>query len=182
MALKSYHRAWLSVHPHRTVDWLKQRLSDGFDVHHINGDHSDDTPENLVLIECVDHMRIHGSPNFLRISLDGSRRRFGARKCGGRPRGRSVVVAHYRAISNGETDGSRKPEGYPLPLVIDPARFSGSDLQSWRTAMDMNMGEAAEVLGISPDSYSRMEKRPVLTRRIALACYAISLGLPPAIG
>jgi hypothetical protein len=48
------------VHPHRTEEWLQERLRDGFDVHHIDGDHSNDDPINLVLIECVDHLRLHG--------------------------------------------------------------------------------------------------------------------------
>lgn len=35
-------------------------LRDGFDVHHLDGDHSNDDPANLALIEHTDHMRLHG--------------------------------------------------------------------------------------------------------------------------
>lgn len=57
---QTYHIAWLAAHPHRSADWLEQRLRDGFDIHHLDGDHSNDDPKNLVLIECSDHMALHG--------------------------------------------------------------------------------------------------------------------------
>lgn len=57
--LQSYHLAWLSAHPSRTKDWLKRMLKDGFHVHHVDGDHSNDAPENLALMDGVDHMRLH---------------------------------------------------------------------------------------------------------------------------
>lgn len=58
--LQAHHKAWLSAHPDRTEEWLRQMFREGFDVHHVDGDHSNDTPLNLVLIEAVDHMRLHG--------------------------------------------------------------------------------------------------------------------------
>ena len=64
--MKPYHYAWLMRHPERTSDWLKERLKDGFDVHHVDFDHGNNDPTNLVLIECGDHMMIHGS-NISRI-------------------------------------------------------------------------------------------------------------------
>lgn len=37
------------------------RLADGFHVHHADGDHSNDAPSNLCLIEGIDHMLVfHG--------------------------------------------------------------------------------------------------------------------------
>jgi hypothetical protein len=65
MGLKSYHYAWLSVRPHRTEDWLRERLRDGFDLHHADGNHANDDPSNLVLIEASDHMRLHNRPGTL---------------------------------------------------------------------------------------------------------------------
>lgn len=58
--LKPYHLAWLSVRPNRTEAWLIAALLDGFDVHHLDGDHSNNDPANLVLIEHSDHMMLHG--------------------------------------------------------------------------------------------------------------------------
>lgn len=61
MSLRTYHLAWLSVHPERTPEWLTDRLADGFHVHHVDGNHANDKPDNLVLIENLDHIRIiHG--------------------------------------------------------------------------------------------------------------------------
>lgn len=61
MPIESYHMAWLSTHPNRSLEWLQERMKDGFDVHHLDGDHENDDPGNLVLIDCLDHMRLHGT-------------------------------------------------------------------------------------------------------------------------
>src|SRR3990167_5726450 len=58
--MEPYHFAWLSIHPERSEEWLKQKLAEGFDVHHLDGNHSNDDSRNLVLIECDDHLRLHG--------------------------------------------------------------------------------------------------------------------------
>lgn len=57
--LKVYHLAWLKSRPHRSEAWLRERMADGFDVHHIDGDSDNHDPANLVLIECSDHMMLH---------------------------------------------------------------------------------------------------------------------------
>ncbi len=68
MSMQSYHRAWLSAHPERTEDWLKERMRDGFDIHHLDGNHANDDPINLVLIECGDHLMLHnGSKRVSRV-------------------------------------------------------------------------------------------------------------------
>lgn len=54
-----HHIAWLEAHPHRTERWLRDRLRDGFDVHHIDGDKENNDPRNLILIEHTDHMALH---------------------------------------------------------------------------------------------------------------------------
>lgn len=59
--MEAYHYAWLSVHPNRSEDWLKARLFEGFDVHHLDSNHANNAPDNLVLIEHRDHMRLHGT-------------------------------------------------------------------------------------------------------------------------
>jgi HNH endonuclease len=60
--LETYHRSWLSAHPDRTADWLSAMLAEGFHVHHVDGDHGNEAPSNLVLIEHDDHLRLHGRP------------------------------------------------------------------------------------------------------------------------
>lgn len=62
MALQNYHFVWLAAHPGRTEEWLRERMRDGFHIHHIDGDHSNDAAANLVLIEGGDHLRLHGMP------------------------------------------------------------------------------------------------------------------------
>lgn len=57
--LKPHHAAWLRAHPERSASWLKARTSDGFDVHHIDGDRSNDAPDNLILVEKVGHGLLH---------------------------------------------------------------------------------------------------------------------------
>lgn len=59
MKFQSYHEVWLSVHPERSREWLERMLKDGFHIHHIDGDHQNDDPLNLVLIESGDHMMLH---------------------------------------------------------------------------------------------------------------------------
>jgi len=65
MALAEYHHVWLANHPERSSEWLIARLADGFDLHHVDGDHSNNEPDNLVLIEHFDHMRLHNRPGQL---------------------------------------------------------------------------------------------------------------------
>jgi len=57
--MEHYHNVWLGHHPNRTVDWLRERLKDGFGIHHIDGDHENNAPENLVLLDWTDHRMIH---------------------------------------------------------------------------------------------------------------------------
>lgn len=74
-----HHLAWLSVHPERSQEWLSERLRDGFDVHHLDGDHSNNDPSNLVLIDAGDHLMLHnGKTRVPRLS--------DIRRGGGRPR------------------------------------------------------------------------------------------------
>lgn len=75
----AHHQAWLEAHPHRTVEWLKARFKDGFDVHHVDGDRENNSAANLVLIEHTDHMALHGMCRGLG--------RLGPTRGGGRPWG-----------------------------------------------------------------------------------------------
>ena len=58
--LKEYHYAWLEKHPERTEEWLRARLADGFHIHHLDGNHSNNVQMNLILIEGLDHLALHG--------------------------------------------------------------------------------------------------------------------------
>lgn len=58
--MKPHHKSWLEAHPDRHIQWFEERLNDGFEVHHLDGNHQNDEPLNLVLIEAVDHRRLHG--------------------------------------------------------------------------------------------------------------------------
>lgn len=60
--------------------------------------------------------------------------------------------------------------------------MTGDDLKSWRLRMRLKVREAADALGVSNDTYARLERRDEVDKRTALACAAISHGLPPAKG
>lgn len=73
--MKKHVKAWLEAHPERSSVWLDERIKDGFDVHHLDGDHDNDHPLNLVLIECGDHMMLHnGKKRFSRVVGTGAGR------------------------------------------------------------------------------------------------------------
>jgi hypothetical protein len=64
--LETHHRAWLRAHPERTEEWLRERLADGFQVHHCDGNSANDHPLNLALVEGRDHVRVvHRHPRGL---------------------------------------------------------------------------------------------------------------------
>lgn len=56
-----------------------ERLAEGFAVHHADGDHWNDTPSNLVLIEGTDHTRLHNAGAGLFHLLESVRRKDDAR-------------------------------------------------------------------------------------------------------
>jgi len=64
--MNKYHYVWLKKHPERTELWLAERLSEGFDIHHIDEDKGNNDPDNLVLIEHGDHMALHNLHKCLR--------------------------------------------------------------------------------------------------------------------
>jgi hypothetical protein len=58
--LRRSHWTWLGKHPDRSEQWLRERIADGFQIHHVDGNHENDHPNNLVLIEGNDHLRLQG--------------------------------------------------------------------------------------------------------------------------
>jgi hypothetical protein len=57
--LEPYHYAWLSDNSSMDVFELMTLLKRGFDIHHLDGDHGNNDPFNLVLIWGADHMMLH---------------------------------------------------------------------------------------------------------------------------
>lgn len=79
--MQAHHKAWLAAHPERSEEWLAGRLADGFDVHHGDGDHSNNEPDNLFLVEHRDHVRLHGSALLDRMRQNHSARVARAKAC-----------------------------------------------------------------------------------------------------
>ena len=57
--LEPHRQAWLDAHPERDETWLRRMAKEGFDIHHVDGDHENNDPLNLVLIEHQDHFMLH---------------------------------------------------------------------------------------------------------------------------
>lgn len=57
--MELHHLKWLEYHPSKTADWLEGKLQEGFDIHHIDGNHTNNSRRNLVLIEKEDHLCMH---------------------------------------------------------------------------------------------------------------------------
>ena len=91
-SLEAHRQAWLDAHPGRNEFWLRRMAKEGFDVHHVDGDHRNNAPGNLVLMEHVDHMRLHGLAPMrrgLRDDVPGRQRRKPKNKVKCKHRGRS---------------------------------------------------------------------------------------------
>lgn len=61
-------------------------------------------------------------------------------------------------------------------------RMTGKQLKAWRTRHKLSATLAAQMLGVSADTWARWERRAKLPLYVGLACAAISHGLPPAEG
>lgn len=101
--MKPHHEAWLTAHPERTADWLREKIREGFDVHHMDGNRDNNEPGNLVLIDHIDHMRLHGmhqSDRLHRLSMHKiSAARRPRRKSGPEPyRKRTAILPDGRQI------------------------------------------------------------------------------------
>ena len=85
--LKTYHYAWLEYHPERTPEWLRAKMSEGFHIHHVDGDWRNEAASNLILMDGADHMRLHGCflPNLRGAKLPSNE---------GRKAGTAVNLAH----------------------------------------------------------------------------------------
>ena len=61
--MKEHHKAYLSKQ-NMTEAFFKEALYNGFDIHHIDGDHDNNEPDNLIMIYSSDHMLLHGVKKF----------------------------------------------------------------------------------------------------------------------
>lgn len=92
LRLQAHHLAWLACHPERTAQWLADHLADNFHVHHVDGDHGNDAPNNLALIEGLDHMLLfHGMKNYSANRIAG--------RLGGLARARNMTKKQMSAIA-----------------------------------------------------------------------------------
>jgi transcriptional regulator with XRE-family HTH domain len=57
--------------------------------------------------------------------------------------------------------------------------MTGSQLKAWRVRMRLRVMDAADRLGVSRDTYGRLERQTRVPRYIQLACAALAYGLPP---
>lgn len=96
--MRSHHEVWLKAHGERSAEWLREMLVRGFDVHHLDGDHDNNDPKNLVLIECGDHMMLHnGATRFSRV--------VGKNRGGGRPKKpKAAPVCPVNSVSSHEME------------------------------------------------------------------------------
>lgn len=149
--LRSYHHVWLESHRNRTEEWLCERLADGFDIHHIDGDGDNDSPANLVLIECGDHMRLHGHPNFLRIGMESQKRRRAEQRL------RTAAIA-YTALSEGHDWRSlERLTGYGAAYGERLARqYAKTENLRWPVRPKPSRPDGLEVL--EPDPEARPKK------------------------
>jgi hypothetical protein len=103
----AHWKAWLQNHPTRTEAWLRERLRDGFEVHHLDPNLGDD-PSNLILIERQDHKMIHGAGKAIALQKARSDRdlRFGAAayawRCQGKKWREIADILGLRAMSDAE--------------------------------------------------------------------------------
>lgn len=56
--MKEYQLNWLKESG-KSIEWLRSAFENGFDIHHLDGNHNNNNPNNLVLIYTRDHMMIH---------------------------------------------------------------------------------------------------------------------------
>jgi hypothetical protein len=73
--LQPYHYVWLE-HREKSVEWLRERMAEGFHIHHIDGDHNNNDKSNLALVYGKDHIeKLHaGSPSRSSSSMGISRK------------------------------------------------------------------------------------------------------------
>jgi len=156
MSLQSYHYAWLQAHPEYSAEWLASKLREGFHVHHVDFDHSNDAPDNLVLVFGVDHLaNLHGWKQRPR------ERRQPDTDTQKTPAAKPPKRATSRAFANPET------------FKRDPAMFI-----QWQAFMGFNNDEAARALYVSPNTIAKFRKTGASPGK-CLEMAAMAVGIHP---
>lgn len=141
--MEVHHQVWLEAHKNRSEEWLKERLKDGFDIHHIDGNHENNDPANLVLIEHGDHMMLHGKPIgwMGRISINEIKTKF-KRK----PEPRHVVLDDGRRVRlfPGEMKKVIKRQIELMDGYIDPVRSMDDNVVSIQAKRDRAIAALAK--------------------------------------
>jgi len=119
--MRPHHAAWLAANPHRTEHWLAERTKDGFDIHHLDGNHSNNDPLNLVLIDGGDHLMIHNGKKRLhrivpRAKVDRPPSRIMVLRNELREAEKRLAVAHEEARKLSDLL-IQKPEPAPEPAA-----------------------------------------------------------------
>ncbi len=72
-SLTTTQKAWLTKHPNVSQQWLVGAQSEGFELHHIDCNHDNDSPDNILLIFGRDHKYIHGISSSFGLMANKSR-------------------------------------------------------------------------------------------------------------
>lgn len=56
---RDYRAVWLRAHPYVNATWLDDKIKEGFNLHHVDGNRQNNTADNLLLIFGPDHHRLH---------------------------------------------------------------------------------------------------------------------------
>lgn len=128
--MQIYHHVWLSVHPRRTQEWLKRMLADGFHIHHMDGDHNNNEPRNLVLIEAGDHMMIHNGVSRLLWKPSTGMAKINI----GRPKGKAIEKIRLKLEKLESKEEKKNKKSTSIVSEIDKGGISKSVLALMRYA------------------------------------------------
>jgi hypothetical protein len=156
MSLQSYHLAWLQAHPERSAEWLANKLQEGFHIHHVDFDHSNDAPDNLVLVFGVDHLaNLHGWKL--------------------RPRKPAQPLLEHAAEPIAEATRCAPNRAYANPSTFkrDAAAFV-----KWQESMSYSNLDAARALYVSVNTITEFRKRGAPAKKV-IEMLAIVAGIQP---
>jgi len=93
-SLKLYHEVWLAAN-NKDEAWLKEKLSDGFHIHHIDANPENNAAENLILIWGIDHLMLHSGVRFV---IGKNRKKSHCFECGCKSEGNQLTTCDGKVI------------------------------------------------------------------------------------